>query len=1065
MHYRHRPKRIWFTAIVLFLVVGAVSAEDDVLRFGTGSEGGFYDKFGVAIADIVNDAGLAELKIGLLNTQGSVDNLSRMQNGELDIAIVQNDIAYYIYEGIRGYDSFTGFTAGVPLFAEYVQLLVRDGSDIRTLGDLAGKTIAMGSTGSGSYHNAVDLVTEAGLRPGIDIEVVYANVKDAMPRLRAGELDSVITTGAVFPRPEDVNQSDIRAMTLSNELVTSLSIRSPYYVPDTVIIGTGVDQKTISTVAVMAYLVFSDRVSTSQAHEIARLIDEAVPRLQAIAESKISLVSVAQSNDRRPIPLHPGVRSYLQERGYLEGNATLYWAILLGGALIILVVYAQIRCSAYDRLGNVRSATGAWPYRVMLAFSRFNTLIVVAVLFILLLLLLVEAIQYFETEYAREHNIRNQFADIGFWHAVLWMFLFMGAGHTENIFPLSTVGRILATTLPFLGIGGILSFSLIGLDESRARIAARKRGRLPSKVKNHVLVCGWNDKAVRIVYSLTSDDVPRKKPVVVVAEIEGDMPLENHNFDPRYVSYQRGDSADHSVLSRANIQHADAAVVVAGVKKRAGRNVRSILSVMALKEAYAEDNAHNKGPTDGLFVAAELLHDENRPLFHACGADAVVTAEVVANRMAAQCCVNRNIVDFVLDALTYDNASELYSTRISRIGMPTRGIYYWKRMVLRMFGIQKPSAPLVGRSLGEVRKSLANHGVNVVALAKSRKYDDILVGDVFDNGHYVFPKDIDGRGTILLEEHVLLFMADRHRDVHSAALKAKVTNVKVAEASQQVDQKKVLDPKKRRILLVGDWGRCRSVSDMLESVPWCTVSILTEFLPPNASSSIQCTVGDLSDLDSWRQAGIEDVDQITILAQSGEKANAGEGFGEYGEIDAWAIFAARFARSVFSSADGATNKTVPTIAAEMLGQRSRQLFEDAGIDVIIPSSLLVERMLTKLVYSKGSVCRFLMALLAFHDSRHVMTLTLNEEQYGHLLGRTFQELMELLPTDVQLLGVLPSDPVLRKRLKNKVKDFQYHFITEPKSSNTVDYRSAAGDDLLVIVDRRDESSTNSQETT
>ena len=98
MHYRHRPKGIWFSAILLFLVVGAVSAEDDILRFGTGSE-------------------------------GSVDNLSRMQNGELDIAIVQNDIAYYIYEGIRGYESFTGFTAGAPLFAEYVQLLVRDGND------------------------------------------------------------------------------------------------------------------------------------------------------------------------------------------------------------------------------------------------------------------------------------------------------------------------------------------------------------------------------------------------------------------------------------------------------------------------------------------------------------------------------------------------------------------------------------------------------------------------------------------------------------------------------------------------------------------------------------------------------------------------------------------------------------------------------------------------------------------------------------------------------------------------------------------------------------------------
>lgn len=1056
MSCRYLSAECRLTAIILLFAVSAAGAEDSILRFGTGSDGGFYHKLGMEIADIVNEANLTAATLEVVNTEGSVDNLARLQDAELDIAIVQNDIAYYVYEGIRGHESFTEFTAGIPLFAEYVQLLVREGSDIRTLGDLSGKTIAMGETGSGSYHNAVDLMTEAGLRPGTDIEVVYANPEEALPRLRSGELDSIITTGALFPSSKSSDQSDIRALALSNEIVTSLSIRSPYYVPETVKTGADSNEQSVSTVAVMAYLVFSSRVSTSQAHEIARLVDEAAPRLRAIAGDEVYLIPVEQANVRRPVPLHPGVRSYMQEKGYLEGNATLYWAIFLGGALIVLVVYAQIRVSAYDRLGNIRSATGAWPYKLMLAFSRLNTLIVVSVLFILLLLVLVEAIQHFETEYAREHNIRNRFADIGFWQAVLWMFMFMGAGHTEDIFPLSTVGRILATTLPFLGIGGILSFSLIGLDESRARIAARKRGRLPSKAKNHVLVCGWNDKAVRIIYSLTSDDVPRRKPVVVVAEIDGDMPLENHNFDPRYVSYQRGDSADHSVLSRANIQHADAAVVVAGLKKRAGRNVRSILSVMALKEAYADQKSKSQTAADSLFVAAELLHDENRRLFHACGADAVVSAEIVADRMAAQCCVNRNIVDFTLDALTYDNASELYSTRVSRIGRPRHGILSWKQKALSILGVGQDPHPLLGKSLGDVRKSLAGHGINVVALAKGREHQDVLVGDVFDNGHYVFPKDIDGRDTILSEEHVLLFMADRHRDVHRAALKTKVLNGKSAEAVKRVDQKKVQLPRQRRILLVGEWGRCRSVFEILEAVPWCTASILTERMPKDAYSRLQCTVGDLADFDSWQRAGIKDVDQVTILAQPGEKANAGEGFGEYGEIDAWAIFAARFARSSFSSVIGAAERAKPVIAAEMLGQRSRQLFKDAGIDVIIPSSLLVERMLTKLVYSKGSVCRFLMALLAFDDSRHVMTLSLDDVDYGYLLDRTFEQLMELLPPEVQLLGVLPSDQILRESLENSVEDFQYHFITEPKSSASLGYRSAPGDDLLVIVDRRNE---------
>jgi hypothetical protein len=138
----------------------------------------------------------------------------------------------------------------------------------------------------------------------------------------------------------------------------------------------------------------------------------------------------------------------------------------------------------------------------------------------------------------------------------------------------------------------------------------------------------------------------------------------------------------------------------------------------------------------------------------------------------------------------------------------------------------------------------------------------------------------------------------------------------------------------------------------------------------------------------------------------------------------------------------------------MLGHKSRSLFVDAGVDVIVPSSLLVERMLTKLVYSKGSVCRFLMALLAFDDDRHILTITLREEEHGPLLNRTFEELMAILPTEAQLLGVLPGDPVERAKLINPVADFDYHLLTAPDIISKSRYRSMADDELVIILDRR-----------
>ncbi len=1050
------PRSLVLILSFAWVAIGqAADRDQSSFSIGTGSEGGFYFDFGDAIERASRQTDSAAVELNAIATDGSVDNLLRMQRGELDLAIVQNDVAYYVYEGIRGYAAFDDFRAGAPLFREYIQVLVAEDSDIGTLGELRNKTISLGPDGSGSYHNAVDLLAEAGFRSGVDFEPAYLNLTEALPRLLSGEIDAIIHTGSTFPVAGDGETSGIRPLSLSLELVRSMAARSPYYVSATPTFQLGQDTYSISTVSLTAFLVISDRVPNSDARAIIELIDQQSAYLFADLGRQIEVVPISETNSTKPVPLHRGVRAYLVEMGYVATDNTVYWLLLFGVSLIGLALYARARCSAYDRLGNVRSASGAWQYRFMLILSQFNSLLVVIVVFIAIVFVLVEAIQYFETQYARQYNIRNQFADIGFWDAVLWMFMFMGSGHTDDLFPLSSPGRILATTLPFLGIGSILGFMFLGFDQARERNAERKRGRLPVRIRNHVLVCGWNDKAKGIVYSLTSDDVPRKKHAVVVAEIDGDMPLEGHDFNPRYVSYLRGDSADHTVLARANIEHASAAVVVAGLKKRAGKNVRSILSVMALKETFSGMMARKGIDDRELFVAAELLFDENRSLFHACGADAIVTAETVANRVAAQCCVNPHVVDLLLDALTYDAASELYSTRIEKIGRKT-GI----GKILSAFPIAAKSrdaddAPLSGMRLQDIRRGLADYGINVVGAARNRDFTESFVGDIFDDDMYVFPQSRGRMHQPLRDEHVLLFFADDHDDIDRATLQLARYGHSSATEVAAPDTEQIIVPEMKSVLLVGDLERCNELVRLLEPVPWCTTSILTDSVPEGAQPQSSVVVGDFDEVSSWERAGLLDADEVMILAQSGEQANLGQVADDHGEIDARAIFAARFARQFFSqlAAKSSAGRPRPTIAAEMVGHKSKSLFSDAGVDIIVPSSLLVERMLTKLVYSKGAVCRFLMALLAFEDDRHILTIQLREDEHAALIGRSFRDLMFELPPEAQLLGVVPAPGKRRERMENTVEDFDYHVLTCPDVESATKYRSEAGDELLVILDR------------
>jgi uncharacterized protein len=128
-----RSKVFWlFVTIATSVLSQSAQAQQESLRLGAGVEGGVYFEYSSALADSFRKAESSGLSIQIVSNEGSVDNLYQLRGGEVDMAIVQNDIAYYVYEGSHGYQIFQDFSSGIPLFEEYVQVLVRSDSSIRS---------------------------------------------------------------------------------------------------------------------------------------------------------------------------------------------------------------------------------------------------------------------------------------------------------------------------------------------------------------------------------------------------------------------------------------------------------------------------------------------------------------------------------------------------------------------------------------------------------------------------------------------------------------------------------------------------------------------------------------------------------------------------------------------------------------------------------------------------------------------------------------------------------------------------------------------------------------------
>ena len=173
---------------------GAGETDSRNLRFVTGGESGTYYAFGSVIAQhATNNAGINV--VGLVGN-GSQGNVQELVDGTADFAFCQSDVMAYAYNGTNLFKSkMEGFSTVAALYMEQVQIVTTNPA-IKTVADLAGKSVSIGAPGSGVYFNAIDVLGAYGLTED-DIKPTYQSFSDSADALKNGQIDAAfIVAGA-----------------------------------------------------------------------------------------------------------------------------------------------------------------------------------------------------------------------------------------------------------------------------------------------------------------------------------------------------------------------------------------------------------------------------------------------------------------------------------------------------------------------------------------------------------------------------------------------------------------------------------------------------------------------------------------------------------------------------------------------------------------------------------------------------------------------------------------------------------------------------------------------------
>ena len=312
-------KKLFALVLAVCLLTGLTSCGGGKLFMATGSETGTYYAFGIAFTQVLKDK--AGVEIGVQSTGASKANIQLIDSGDVNLAIVQNDVMDYAYNGTNTFaeeGAITSFAAICTMYPETIQIVAK--SDIKSVADLKGKTVSVGDVGSGTEFNAAQIFEAYGMTFD-DIQKQNLGFTDSADKFKDGQLDAFFCTAGAptVAITELATSTDFTILSIGAEELAWLQENYGYYTQYDMPAGTYENvTEDVTTVAVMATLICDADLDEQTVYDITKGIYENLGDITA-AHAKGAELVLEKATDGISTPMHPGAVKYFTEKGVIAG--------------------------------------------------------------------------------------------------------------------------------------------------------------------------------------------------------------------------------------------------------------------------------------------------------------------------------------------------------------------------------------------------------------------------------------------------------------------------------------------------------------------------------------------------------------------------------------------------------------------------------------------------------------------------------------------------------------------------------------------------------------------------
>ncbi len=277
------------------------------VTIAAGAVDGVYYPIAGAMSRITSDARGLSVRATVESSAGSVANVQLIRSGEADFALLQNDIAYYAFNGIA-----LGAFAGKPVkgmagvfsvYPELVHIVVSPAAGVKSVRDLKGKRVAFGPVGSGSEQNALQILEIYGIGGGDLRAAVRVSFTAAVDQLKAGVVDAAFFTTALG--------APVVAEAFGSGQLELLGVGPIGEIPANTYKG---QEREVATASVMAMLVARSALSEDLVYRFTKAVFDNLPQLYA-AHAAARNLTLQTALVGMPLPLHRGAERFFKEKG------------------------------------------------------------------------------------------------------------------------------------------------------------------------------------------------------------------------------------------------------------------------------------------------------------------------------------------------------------------------------------------------------------------------------------------------------------------------------------------------------------------------------------------------------------------------------------------------------------------------------------------------------------------------------------------------------------------------------------------------------------------------------